>query len=366
MDKLLFTFKMYATQEDPKSNILCVTKIGTPDNRTFIIPQVELHHHTELAKTSAVARIKNTLTKRHQTRSIWITLTKALRDTYLDADDNLQFGDVYLEELIIEEESAGAVATGDSLETLLKKFINKSQNSDEKNAGKIAKDFIIEKFNGKNSNSGQWLAKFESECERFNISKDSKKIEILKNFMEKGAIDWYDCTILKLTIDAQWEDWKKNFCDTFSSKGWSPIRYAFYFKYQSGSLLEYAIKKEKLLLEINKSIDKNTLIALIVIGIPNFVSDRIDKEKLKKTEDLYSELSKLEHLTYKKNVDTKTNRSFTYKEKINKKPCEICKTKGSGIRFHPESECWFKNVNPKNVYNTSTLEVDLSDNDPKN
>ena len=77
-----------------------------------------------------------------------------------------------------------------------------------------------------------------------------------------------------------------------------PIRYAMSFKYQTGSMLDYALKKEKLLLEVRKSIDDGTLIDLIAIGLPNFVADRIDREKLKKTEDLYNEIGKLEHLAY--------------------------------------------------------------------
>lgn len=48
------------------------------------------------------------------------------------------------------------------------------------------------------------------------------------------------------------------------NKGWSPIRYAFAFKYQTGPLLDYALKKEKLLLQVRKSIDKETL---IVVGL---------------------------------------------------------------------------------------------------
>jgi len=41
----------------------------------------------------------------------------------------------------------------------------------------------------------------------------------------------------------------KNVCNTFANKGWSPIRHALAFKYQVGLLLEYALKKEKLLME---------------------------------------------------------------------------------------------------------------------
>lgn len=84
---------------------------------------------------------------------------------------------------------------------------------------------------------------FEKECKRFGLTDDQKRIEILKSFMEKGAGDWYSCTLLKLTIEAEWKEWKEN---TYASKGWSPVRYALAFKYVTGSLLEYSIKKEKL------------------------------------------------------------------------------------------------------------------------
>lgn len=45
-----------------------------------------------------------------------------------------------------------------------------------KNIGKIAKEFTIDKFNGKNSNANQWINSFEKECERFAIIEDEKKL----------------------------------------------------------------------------------------------------------------------------------------------------------------------------------------------
>ncbi|GBP76824.1 hypothetical protein EVAR_49112_1 [Eumeta japonica] len=73
-------------------------------------------------------------------------------------------------------------------------------------------------------------------------------------------------------------------------------RYALSFKYQAGLLLEYALKKEKLLLEVRKSSDTGTLIDLIAFGLPNYVADKIDREKLRNTEDLYNDIEKLEQL----------------------------------------------------------------------
>lgn len=374
MDKLQFTFRMLSAKDEPKTNVLCITSIGTPDGRTYKIPHhcLDACYHEALAKTSAFAKVKKTLTQRGQTRRIWINITTDLAKIYMDEGGNLQFEDVYLEEEIDIRESTNVNinATEQPLIQLLEQLLQKSsEQSAVKNVGKIAKEFTIEKFNGKNSNAGQWIGSFEKECDRFNITEDEKKIEILKSFMDKGAADWYSCTLLKLTLGAEWKDWKHNFCVTFTSKGWSPIRYAMSFKYQTGSLLDYTIKKEKLLLEVRKSIDNGTLIDLIAIGLPNFVTDRIDREKLKITEDLYNEIGKLEHLVSKKSSDTKKNRASS-KDTNEKTPCEICKDKGKGRRFHPEAECWFKNEGNKDGkikhVNNSVLEVELNNNDPKN
>lgn len=75
------------------------------------------------------------------------------------------------------------------------------------------------------------------------------------------------------------------------------------FKYIQGSMLEYALKKERLVLEINKSIDTQTLIYLIATGLPNFIMDRIDRESLKEVNDLFNCIRGLESLTRK--IETK-------------------------------------------------------------
>lgn len=60
------------------------------------------------------------------------------------------------------------------------------------------------------------------------------------------------------------------------------------------------MRKEKQLLEVRKTIYKGTLIDLIAAGLSNFITDRIDREALKETEDLFNEIRKLEHMTEKR------------------------------------------------------------------
>ena len=153
------------------------------------------------------------------------------------------------------------------------------------------------------------------------------------------------------------------------------ISYAINFKYQAGSLLDWTIKKEILLLEIRESIDIGILIDLIASGLINFVADRINKESLKRTEDLHSEIGKLEHLVNKRNFENKKSiKNYEEKEKPEKRPCKICETMGYKWRYHPESICRFKNkernVEGKkshiNLINNSEIETELQDINQKN
>lgn len=59
------------------------------------------------------------------------------------------------------------------------------------------------------------------------------------------------------------------------------------FQISNWITLEYAMKKERLLLENKKTIDKGTLIDLIATGLPSYVTNELDRELLEKTEDLH-------------------------------------------------------------------------------
>lgn len=61
--------------------------------------------------------------------------------------------------------------------------------------------------------------------------------------------------------------------------------------------------------------DTETLIDLIAIGLPNYVSDKIDRETLQETQDLYNEINKLEHLVKKNFNEKKENLSWLIKKR---------------------------------------------------
>ncbi|XP_072384038.1 uncharacterized protein [Diabrotica undecimpunctata] len=366
MDKLRFQFIILGSS-DSKSNEICIVSIETPDGRIFDIPDEfkQVNKHTYISRSSLFTKVKNSLKKRGQKRNVWIPLDDELRKIYLDEGENLQFGDQYLEEKL-----QPAAVSYEDLPNI-------------QNVGKLTEKFLIEKFSIKMPNVRQWMEEFEKECVRFEILNDEDKIESLRHLLEKQCLDWYGSMLIKYTVKSDWKTWKTNFCDTYEKKGWSQIKYAFTFKYQTGSLLEYATKKERLLLEVNKLIDNNTLINLIVLGLPENIMNRLDKDSLSSTTYLFSELNKNEHLAnkesekvflhYKRNVEEKQIRNKQRLDREQKHKCTICEKLKKGTRYHLESTCWFKSKDNQTnkddqikLINNSELECELQNSDSKN
>jgi len=231
---------------------------------------------------------------------------------------------------------------------------------------------MIEKFTSRHSNAKQWIETFEKECTRLDITQDEMKIEILRLFLDKSCADWYCATLTKLTVTAKWSEWKNRFLETFADKGWSTVTYALSFKYKEGSLIDYAMRKERLLLDMNREIDTKTLIALIAVGLPEFIMNKIDKKLCKDSTTLFNEIRKYENLINKKFSSKRQKIDLNIKKSEEKKPCKTCENLNKGIRYHPEEACWFKTKEEgkeKNktrvTANNSMIEVELNK-EPKN
>ncbi|GLV46086.1 hypothetical protein CBL_05171 [Carabus blaptoides fortunei] len=185
-----------------------------------------------------VSKVKKSFTQRGQNRTVWITLTEEMEQTYFDEEGNIMFNDLYLEELI----------KTDKVEPTEKK-------ESQLNLKHIAEKFMIEKFTTKHSNAKQWLETFEKECRRFEINEENTKIEILRLFLDKSCLDWHSATLTILTMEAGWSEWKGRFQESFADKGWSNGMYAITYRYKEGSLIEYAMRKEKLLLDMDNNVN---------------------------------------------------------------------------------------------------------------
>lgn len=96
--------------------------------------------------------------------------------------------------------------------------------------------------------------------------------------------------------------------------------------------------------------------------MPEFIRNRIDKEKCKNTTGLLHEIRKCENLA-KKNNFIKKDRQENKKKSEEKKPCRICEKLNKGNRYHQEDSCWFKKKEENEFRigsSNAILEVDLN------
>lgn len=365
MSKLQFEFMVVASPKDTKTNTIAITSICTEDGRRYVLPE-ELRYvgdHDELRRTNNFTKLTNSLKRRNQIRKVWITMTKELQEKYIDEDGNLQFEDQYLEE--VNEENSNQTQDN-NLKDILEKLIEAQSKEEKKNLKQISEKFLIGKFSSKATNAEQWMESFEKECSRFQIDRSEDKIELLKVFLDRPSLDWHSSTLMRLTVNAGWLNWKNRFLECFKDNGWNNVMYALSFKYREGTLTDYALKKEKLLIDFNKDMDIKSLIALIAVGLPEFILNRINKSELKETTDLLNELRQLECLVNKKNFQ-KNFTSDSKQKYEERKPCKTCEGLGKGLRYHPNEKCWFmkkeenreKNTTTKKVHNNSILDVEI-------
>lgn len=275
-------------------------------------------------------------------------MNSELRAEYIDEGGNIQFGDMLLEERWEEPKANNSNdLSKDDLKQTLRS--DPQTTTEQKRTIKSSSErFMLEKFTDKNSNVTQWIDIFERECERLDVQRDEEKIEILRLFLEGSCVDWYSSMLMKHSINSSWADWKEDFVETYSDKGWSTARYAINFKYIGGSLLDYALKKEKILLEVDKNMNAEMMILLIAISLPEYISDRIDRNEIKGTRDLLKRIKSLEYLVEKGDFSEEKNPPPTYKNKVGKKnPCKVCELMGKKNRHHPESVCWFRTKTDK-------------------
>lgn len=119
-----------------------------------------------------------------------------------------------------------------NLKEILEKLIETTQNKGkEKNLKQTADKLLIKKFLSKNTYANQWMESFEKECSRFQIDKKEDKIELLKLFLDKPSLDWYSSTLIRITVNAGWSEWKKRFLECFTDNGWNNVTYTLSFKY---------------------------------------------------------------------------------------------------------------------------------------
>lgn len=384
-----------AADSTGKTTSVMIRRIRLMDAETwYIFPEEyqKLSNHPQLALLSPVKAAASVLKTRGQYRNVNVTLPTDVEKLYIDEDENFIFKDFLLPESRIGV-STSATSSSDPAISELVSSLNKITEDKEESVKAILKHFLVEKFSARNRNVEAWCQSFEKESERFSLT-GQRQIEVFKSCLDISLADWFSINQKRLGLTAPWKDWKSDLISTFGDSSWKPIRYAFNFKYFSGSYIDYAIRKEKMLLDLDRNLPDLMILDLIVVGLPNHVQNSLNRNSVTSVKILHSKLKKFEaedkifeNITKSKtfspsasrrNLDVnKKGRTFsnsTFEKKHlnldkDRKPCSICSKIGYPGRLHSESACWFKDKEPANLKTVNNVEMvpkSLLDEDQKN
>lgn len=338
--KVEIRLALEVSSSDGKTSLLKVKTIKRMDDViAYAFPEdfQAIQHHSDLQKLSVVKNASKSLQRRNQFRNIKLTFTPDLIPKYLDTDGNFVFGEFYLEE----------VDNGTTILAGQQTVASEVHQVSEKNLGKIASSIMMQKFKGKGQNVITWVQQFENECSKYQVIDINDKIKLFSTFLEENASEWYISTYYKLDQTSTWEHWKSSFIETFIDRGWTGYRNSFNYKYLGGSLVDYTLKKERLLLEVDSSIPLNVRIPLIVLGFPDSIQNRLDREEVITIEKLINTLRMIDvpnnnnNNAKKKTAGSTKNSNMKPQDNSEQKSCEICEINGKPRRFHPVSSCWF-------------------------
>lgn len=338
-------------------NVKAIQRIDEDDIFLFPPAVQTIQEHDKLAELSPIKKIKSLLVKRHQTRTVRITLDEEVAKLYVDKHGNFCYKGEYLEGGQVKYVREDNPKRDDSDNTVEVK---------KRSLHNIQKELVIEKFDGKNYNAMTWLKLFEEECRRIEVEIDQYP-DVLRLVLEGYPSNWYQAT--KKTLgNSPWTLWRKEYRLAFGTKGWSEIAEAINFKYIGGSIIEYVFKKHNLLLDSDPDLSEKSRIGLIVIGLPSYAQSRLNRVEIDTIGALTSSLNQLESVrqeprkvwdkknsfgrgaSFSRNCSSNSNSNNSnnsYNRNKKYEPCSFCKKNGREGMYHPERVCWL-NPNGEN------------------
>lgn len=329
----------------------------------------DLELHNEVKDTAAVVGAVRQTVNDGQVRRVRVKVNPEIKAAYLDEADNFTFRDELLSELYYDMNKKPCTNEKEydqihyvrrpseneiELVKRIKELEQRIRSDNEINLNDVEKRFVLKKFNGK-GDPNEFILLFEKECIRHKLTDESKKIDVLRLFLEDNALDWYELSLRKLSR-AKFDDWKSSLVNTYDKQSWSDVRYALTFMYRGGQLRDFILKKECLLLEMDKDISETLRVYLIVCALPIEVQDRIDRKKVKNVHELMIVINEMNdrYLKIKKNrydYEIKKNRGeLEVNDKIqvnvrsDRKPCFKCTELNFGTRYHRPEECFNSNL----------------------
>jgi RNase H-fold protein (predicted Holliday junction resolvase) len=323
--------------------ILEYIQLEGEDDAFYLPPDAQpISCHDELLKVPIVSTNIKAMTQRGQYQTVKVKLKGAIHDIYLDKDGNVQFKDHFLQQGVPKTKGETPTKQPDTA-------IKKSLQS-------ITKDIVIQKYSSKTQNAEVWLRSFNKECDRLLIP-EVRRAEAMRLFLDRSPLEWFNAQWITNGTDT-WQGWEMHFLEAFADKGWNEVWYAINYRWNQGTTYtDYIIKKNCLLIESFSELSEKSRVAIIIVGLPREVRDKIDRNSISTQGKLLSEISKWDSNNTGYNKVRKTNNQNEESEKEkradmgkkrnpNHKPCSWCERRGYREKYHPEKVCWYNPAHP--------------------
>lgn len=355
--KVRFTLRAEPSHRDPKSTVPHLIAIQFIDDDTiYAFPDKfkELSHHGVLMALPVADSARKDLAPRWQRRTFKITLPDDVAKLYMDDEGNPVFSSTMLSEYAESSSSFADLPPTASVQ------VSANVDPKPKSVSSLVKDAVLSKFNAKNhSNPEVWLDLFESECVRLGLQR-TQFWEVIRLFLEDSAEKWYH-TIRQTSKSTSWDFWRESFLENFSQNSLSVARHAYSYRFNSGSLSDYFQTKHNLLVSLNPQMHEKDKILHIVLGLPNYLQNRIDLHEVSNVGRLSSVLNSFSVTPSRSSSSFSQNRnssnsnsSSVFSSLRPRTPCPYCRSKGFE-RFHFEKDCFtkFRDNRSKNTKSTN-------------
>ena len=385
MSKYQLYIAAEASSPTEKTTVLKIKKIrSAKDGTWFSFPEDQqgLAAHKKLTELPPIKYAVNSIKARGQYRTINVVLPPEVEQYYQDDAGNFIFNNFVLPETLDTQTDAQNVPVI-SRELGLPELVaclNKLAEKKDDSLNEIMKHFLVEKFSTRNKNVQAWVKDFEREAARFSLN-GPRLIGVFRLCLDQSMNDWFSTVHKKIGIEADWDQWKESLISTFSDDSWTPVRFAYNFRHMAGSFVDFVVKKERLLLDLDHEISDQIILNLIVLGLPIRIQNELSRSSISSVKILISKLKKFDYESPKRTVSVDgtenkapTSRTSESSGKFRKAPstegkkaCSFCEKGNRGARYHMEKNCWFKDDKIKTVNNVE-IETELNSKivDPKN
>ena len=146
-----------------------------------------------------------------------------------------------------------------------------------------------------------WLEQFEF----YTKGQESfEKIMMLREFVSGVARVWYDSAMAARGSSSPWSDWRESFLLTFASDHLREAELAskYTYKEESGSLVEYLLEKQRLVLRANPETTDRSMVQAILLGLPFYLRQQFKLLRSNTVKDIMENVSAVSERFVKKDA----------------------------------------------------------------